>query len=125
MSDLLDLIAALLLLIGSALCFGAAVSLVRFPDLLSKMHSITKPQVLGILCVTAAIALSLRTWAVLALCLLNVVMQLATAPVAATMVGRSAYRSGLVDSAELVVDQLAEDLSDAGFAQGESSTSAD
>ncbi len=117
MTGLFDLLGSVLLLGGAILCLGAAVTLIRFPDLLSKLHGITKPQVLGILMITIGIAISLRTWYATCICLLILVMQLATAPVAGTMVSRSAYRSGLVDPDKLVVDELAEDLSDSGFAQ--------
>lgn len=117
MSDFLDLLGAIFLLLGAGLCLAAAVTLLRFPDVLSKMHGITKPQVLGVLCVTTGIALSLRTWPTLAICIVIVVLQLFTAPVAGTMVSRSAYRSGLVDRGTLVVDELAEDLSGSGFIQ--------
>ena len=44
-------------------------------------------------------------------------MQLFTAPVAGTIVSRSAYRSGLIDREHLVVDELADDLAESGFAQ--------
>lgn len=120
MTGVLDLIGALLLLMGACLCLGAAVSLVRFPDLLSKLHAITKPQVLGILCITLGIAFSLRAPYAIGICVLIVFMQLFTAPVAGTMVSRSAYRSGLIDPDTLIVDELAEDLADSGFAQRKS-----
>ena len=117
MTGLLDLLGALLLLLGAGLCLGAAVTLVRFPDLLSKLHGITKPQVLGVLAITLGIAVSLRTWYAVCICLLSLLMQLFTAPVAGTIVSRSAYRSGLIDREHLVVDELADDLAESGFAQ--------
>ncbi|MHA7861604.1 monovalent cation/H(+) antiporter subunit G [Tessaracoccus sp. Y36] len=110
-----DLLGALSILVGAVLCFGAAVALVRFPDLLGRMHAITKPQVLGLLFVSVGIALSLRTWWSAGLCLLIITLQLLTAPVSASLVSRSAYRSGLTDDTELVVNHLAEDLQGAGF----------
>ena len=70
--QIFDLIASLFVLTGALLCFGAAVSLVRFPDVLGKMHAITKPQVLGLISVTVGISLSLRTWWAVGLCLLVV-----------------------------------------------------
>lgn len=113
--EMLDLSGALLILAGALLCFAAAVSLQRFPDLLSKMHAITKPQVLGLICVSLGIAISLHTWWVTGLCLLVVALQLLTAPVSANLVARSAYRSGLVDDELLKVNHLSEDLKGAGF----------
>lgn len=43
----LDIVAAVLILSGSALALTAAIGIVRFPDTLSRMHAATKPQVLG------------------------------------------------------------------------------
>lgn len=113
--QIFDLIASVFVLVGSLLCLGAAVSLVRFPDVLGKMHAITKPQVLGLISVTVGIALSLRTWWAVGLCLLVVVLQLLTAPVSANLVARGAYRAGLIKDDLLVVDHLTEDLERAGY----------
>ena len=104
----LDVVAAVLLLTGSALAVVAAVGLLRFPDLLSRMHSATKPQVLSLLLVFAGVALHLRDPGVLAVLGLLVGFQLLTAPVASHMVGRTAFRAGLVDRELLVVDELSE-----------------
>ncbi|MEK8226242.1 monovalent cation/H+ antiporter complex subunit F [Oerskovia sp. M15] len=38
------------------------VGVVRFPDLLARMHAATKPQVLGLILVLIALALRLRSW---------------------------------------------------------------
>ena len=113
--QIFDLIASVFVLVGSLLCLGAAVSLVRFPDVLGKMHAITKPQVLGLISVTVGIALSLRTWWAVGLCLLVVVLQLLTAPVSANLVARGAYRAGLIKDDLLVLDHLTEDLEGAGY----------
>ena len=115
--QIFDLIASLFVLTGALLCFGAAVSLVRFPDVLGKMHAITKPQVLGLICVSLGIAVSLRSWWATGLCLLIITLQLMTAPVSANLVARSASRSGLVEEKELLVNHLAEDLQEAGYSR--------
>lgn len=106
----LDLLGALFVLLGSLLCFGAAISLIRFPDVLSKLHAITKPQVLGMLCVALGVAFSVRTFWAVCLVILVIAFQLLTAPVSATMVSRAAYRSGLTPTRTLQQDDLAEDL---------------
>lgn len=110
-----DLVGSVFVFIGAVLCFGAAVALLRFPDLLGKMHAITKPQVLGLIFVSMGIAVSLRTWWAIGLCLLIIALQLLTAPVSASLVSRAAYRSGLSDDQDLLVNHLAEDLEDAGY----------
>lgn len=115
MSEVLDLIGALLLLCGAFLCLVAAVALIRFPDVVAKLHAITKPQVLGILFLASGVFVSIRSWSVFAICTLAVALQLVTAPVAATMVSRAAYRRRLLDAGELVVDDLTADLEQAGY----------
>ena len=118
MTDVVTLIGALFILAGSFLCFSAALSLITFPDLLSKMHAITKPQSLGMSLFAVGITLALQTWWVFGVGLLIVLFQLLTSPVSATMVSRAAYRSGIYDAEGLVVDQLARDLELAGFESG-------
>ena len=93
-ASLLDLTGAAFIAVGALLCFAAAVSLVRFPDVLGKMHAITKPQVLGLIFVALGIALNLRTWWGSGLCLLIVVIQ-------------------------LLVNDLSEDLEEAGYSRPE------
>ena len=59
MSAVLDIVGAIFLLLGAMLCFAASVGLVRFPDVLTRMHAATKPQTLGLLFVVIGVALSL------------------------------------------------------------------
>ncbi|WP_296139358.1 monovalent cation/H(+) antiporter subunit G [uncultured Tessaracoccus sp.] len=106
----LDLLAAVLVLLGSLLCLGAAVSLVRFPDVLGKLHAITKPQVLGMTLICLGMMAGIRTWHAVLLATMTIGFQLLTAPVSASMVSRSAYRSGIVPRRHLETDDLSEDL---------------
>ena len=45
----LDTVAGVCLIAGALLCLAAGIALVRFPDVLSRMHAAAKPQVLGLL----------------------------------------------------------------------------
>lgn len=108
MNDILDTAALVLVLIGGLLCITAAIGLIRFHDVPTRLHAATKPQVLGLLLICAAIALSLRSWPVVAFLVPIVMIQLATAPLSAHMVGRQAYRNGTIDERSLHVDELAE-----------------
>lgn len=92
-----DLVALLCLLLGALLCVAASIGLLRFPDLLSRMHAATKPQVLGVLLVLLAVALTLRSVAVLTMVVLVGAFQLLTAPVASQMMSRAAVRTAQVD----------------------------
>jgi multicomponent Na+:H+ antiporter subunit G len=108
-----DVLAAVCLLGGALLAFAAGVGLLRFPDLLSRMHAATKPQVLGQVLILLGLALRLREGPILWMLLLVVVFQLLTSPVAAHMVGRAGYRTGKVGRELLVVDELTADQDDA------------
>lgn len=102
----LDTFALVLILVGALLCLTAAIGLLRFRDVPTRLHAATKPQVLGLIVICIAIALSLRSWAVLAFIVPIVLMQLATAPLSAHMVGRQAYRNGTLDRTALYTDEL-------------------
>ncbi len=115
MTGFWDLLAAVLLLLGAFFCFAAAVGVVRFGDVLMRMHAATKPQVFGLLLVLAAVLVTHRTWQVALFCSAVVALQILTAPVSGHMVARTAYRTGQWDSDAAVVDELAIDLHDAGF----------
>lgn len=108
----IDVTVLVLILIGAVLCLSAAVGLLHFRDVPSRLHAATKPQVLGLLLICIAIALSQRSIGGIlvgaALVVPVVLMQFATAPLSAHMVGRQAYRNGSADERNLVVDELAE-----------------
>jgi multicomponent Na+:H+ antiporter subunit G len=110
-----DVVAGFCLVSGAVLSLAAGVGLLRFPDLLSRMHSATKPQVLGLLLILTGAALRLHNMIDVTTLVLVGVFQLATAPVSAHMVGRAVYRTGRVRRDLLVVDELADNgLNDPG-----------
>jgi multicomponent Na+:H+ antiporter subunit G len=104
-----DVLAGACLISGALLSLAAGVGLLRFPDLLSRMHAATKPQVLGLLLILAGAALRLQNTIDITTLVLVGIFQLATAPVAAHMIGRAVYRAGQVRVDLLVVDELADD----------------
>ena len=111
---ILDGVAAVLILLAAFLTLAAAVGLLRFPDALARLHAATKPQILGVIFVVIALALSVRSWTVLLLLIPVVVFQLLTAPISAHMVGRAGYRAGDYEPETLTVDELAPDVAAAG-----------
>ena len=108
-----DVLSAVCLLAGAFLSFAAGVGVLRFPDLLARMHAATKPQVLGLILVLLGLELRLRTWDVLLVVVLVTLFQMLTAPVSAHMVGRAGYRTGKVRTDLLVLDELTSDLDEA------------
>lgn len=102
----LDTAALVLILVGALLCLTAAIGLLRFHDVPTRLHAATKPQVLGFLLICLAIALSVRSWAAVAFLIPIALIQLATAPLSAHMVGRQAYRNRTLDEEAMYVDEL-------------------
>lgn len=107
-----DVIVLVLVLLGAILCLSAAVGLLHFRDVPSRLHAATKPQVLGLLLICLAIAVSQRTVGGILLGIVIVIpvilLQFATAPLSAHMVGRQAYRNGTIQAHSLVADEFAE-----------------
>ena len=114
MTLFLDIATAFCLVAGALLSLAAGVALVRFPDLLSRMHAATKPQVLGLLLVLLGCGLQLRNTVDITTLILVAVFQLGTAPVAAHMIGRAGYRAGLAGKEALLLDELADDVNRTG-----------
>lgn len=115
----LDVLAGACLLGGSFLAFAAGMGLLRFPDLLTRTHAATKPQVLGLLLMLLGLGLRLRSGPVIWMLVLVALFQMLTSPVAAHMVSRAGYRTGKVRHELLVVDQLTADLDAARSQQDE------
>ena len=106
--SVLDLVAGVLVLGGSALALTAAIGVLRFPDTLTRMHAATKPQVLGLLLVLAGATIRLSGNADVGMLILTAMFTLITAPVVAHRVGQLAYREQNVGD-ELTVDEMRDD----------------
>ena len=114
---ILEVIAAVCFIGGSLLTLVAAIGLVRFPDLLSRMHAATKPQVLGVTLLMVGLALSFTELQVAWKVVLVVLMMMICSPVSAHLVARAGYRTHKIASDLLVVDELHQDLESAREAE--------
>lgn len=95
---------------GAAFVLLAGVGVLRFPDLYSRMHAATKAPTLGFLLIALGTLFAVdrgRPKLALAVALIFV-----TAPVAAHLVGRSAYRAPGIDARIGGHDDLARALDD-------------
>ena len=104
----LEILAAACLVVGSLMSLAAAIGMLRFPDLLSRMHAATKPQVFGLFLLLMGLALQLRSWAAVPVLILAWLFQLLTVPVSAHMVGRAGYRTKHLRKDTLSMDELDE-----------------
>lgn len=107
-ATVLDVVGAVLMLLGAGFTLVAALGVVRLPDLFSRMHAAAKPQLLGLVLLCSGIMLLMRSWAWVGICVLVLAIQVVAAPVGSHMLGRAAYRDGLAETATLTIDELAE-----------------
>ena len=102
----IDTVSAVFMVVGAVMSLGAAIGLLRFPDLMSRMHAATKPQVLGLFLLLASVGLQLRTWWVWPVLFVAWIFQVLTVPVSAHMVGRAGYRTKHLHRELLTTDEL-------------------
>jgi multicomponent Na+:H+ antiporter subunit G len=86
----------------------AAIGLARMPDVLMRLHSTTKSNTLGVGLIMLGIALRFYETdsAIAVRALAIVIFMFSTAPVAAHMIGRAAYLSGVPLWAGTLSDEM-------------------
>jgi multicomponent Na+:H+ antiporter subunit G len=88
-------ISHVLLLLGAIFMLLASIGLVRMPDVLMRLHSSTKSATLGVGLIMLGVALFFNDFATAVRGFAIVIFLFSTAPVAAHMIGRAAYLSGV------------------------------
>lgn len=88
-------ISPVLLLLGAVFMLLAAIGLVRMPDVFMRMHSSTKSATLGVGLIMLGVVVHFNDFTIGVRALSVVVFMFSTAPVAAHMIGRAAYLSGV------------------------------
>ena len=89
---MVELLGCLLIALGALFCLSAAVGVVRFPDVYTRLHAGTKCLTAGALLVLAGVAILEGSWPISGRVLLVALFFLATNPIAAHAVARASYR---------------------------------
>lgn len=97
---------------GALLMLLAGVGLLRLPDVFSRMHAATKSASLGLACTLAGTALLMPELSAVVKLVVAITFQFATAPVAAHVIGRAAYRAGVPLWEGTLYDEWGERLPD-------------
>jgi len=90
-----EIIAGLLLIIGSLFILIATIGILRMPDIFLRMSATTKAATLGICVVLIGTAMFYQDFGILTRVVIIIMFLGLTAPVAAHMIGRAAYLEGL------------------------------
>lgn len=92
---MLEILLSVLVLLGGAFCFIAGLGVLRLPDVLIRMHASTKAGTLGSGLILGAAAVYFADTATVTRAGVAILFLLITAPVAAHMIGRAAFRIGV------------------------------
>ncbi|SDZ01340.1 multisubunit sodium/proton antiporter, MrpG subunit [Jannaschia faecimaris] len=92
---ILDIFMSVCVLLGGFFAFVAGLGILRLPDVLIRMHATTKAGTLASGLIMLAVAAGFADAPTVARAVAIVVFLLITAPVAAHMIGRAAFRSGV------------------------------
>lgn len=103
-----DILTAILVILGGLFALAAALGIVRLPDVMIRMHASTKAGTLGCGLILLAVAVYFGETAIVALAIATIVFLMLTAPVAAHLIGRAAYRAGAPLWKGTVIDEHAQ-----------------
>lgn len=102
-----EIVCALLLLSGAAFMLLSAVGILRMPDLYMRMSAATKASTLGAAAMMLAAAVYFGESGITARAVATIIFLLLTAPIAAHMIGRAAYFTGVPLWEKTKFDELA------------------
>ena len=97
-----------LALVGASLTLLSAIGVVRFPDVMARMHALTKASTVGVVLVLLGGAVTLDHPNDVTTLLLAAALQLLTLPVAANLMSRSTYMARGIASHVDEIDELAD-----------------
>lgn len=106
MNDIVTLISAALLVIGSAFTLIAAIGLLRLPDLYTRMHAASKAGTMGSCLMLIALAIHASDVGTMSRALAGVVFFLLTAPVSTHLLAKAAYSVGYRLHSSSVRDEM-------------------
>lgn len=104
---MIDVIVALLLLIGTTFTLIAAIGVLRMPDVYLRLQVSTKGATLGAGVILLAVAVSFAEFGIVVRALLIIAFIFLTTPISGHMLARAAYRIGVPLWERSVIDELA------------------
>lgn len=87
-------VAAVVMLAGALLSALAALGILRFPDVYTRLHAASKAGPLGAGLILLAVGLASGDWAIAVRCVLGFLFLVLTSPVSAHLLARAALRTG-------------------------------
>jgi multicomponent Na+:H+ antiporter subunit G len=104
--DLVQIVAAILLVAGSLFAAVAGLGVLRLPDLYTRMHAASKAGAVGAGLILLGVAFVALDYAVVLRSALGILFLLLTTPVSAHLLARSALRTGVETAAATNINDL-------------------
>ncbi|MCA1802031.1 MAG: monovalent cation/H(+) antiporter subunit G [Rhodothermaceae bacterium] len=101
-----EIITSVFLVMGALFTLVAAVGVYRLPDILMKMHASTKAGTLGAGLILVALMITFDDIGVVTRALATIIFLVLTAPIAAHLIGRAAYVSGVKFWKGTIIDEM-------------------
>lgn len=120
-----EFIAAALIVLSALVIFSAAIGLLRFPDVFTRMHAATTAGVVGSGGMMLGAGLAVGTWGTFMAAAIGIFFLVSTVTLGGHMLGRAAYLSGAPLSDQTVVDALQNVYERRPFDQPQETTGAD
>ncbi len=108
MPDIPTILTIILLGLGGAFCFLAALGVLLMPDLYNRMQATSKAVTLGATSMVLAVATHYGEAYITTRCLLAGIFLFITVPVGSHLIARAAHRVGEPVSSDTVMDELKE-----------------
>lgn len=104
----MTIVGTALVVLGSIFCFLAALGVLRFPDVFTRMHAATKAGVLGAGLIILGAAVASSDLAVILRALVGLAFLVLTGPVSAHLLARAALAGGIepIARAKIVPDAM-------------------
>jgi multicomponent Na+:H+ antiporter subunit G len=98
-------IAVALMLCGSLLSALAALGILRFPDIYTRLHAASKAGPLGAGLILLGVAFASGDWAIAIRCALGLVFLIVTSPISAHLLARAALRTGTIPDSRTSINE--------------------
>ncbi|MCT1368192.1 MULTISPECIES: monovalent cation/H(+) antiporter subunit G [Kocuria] len=108
LDTVLNILTGACLIVGCLMSLGAALGIMRFSDVLSRLHPGAKPQVFGLFLLLLGMGIAARSWSLVPALILAWTLQMLATPVSSHMVGRSGFRNRHFAASSLTVNELAD-----------------
>lgn len=89
------ILSGIFLVIGAMFCTVAALGILRFPDVYTRLHAASKAGPLGAGMILLGVAFAAGDWSVSARAVLGFLFLIATSPLSAHLLARAALKSGV------------------------------